>query len=124
MSWIDRMLEERLVRAAAEGELRAPTLEGRPIADLDRPRTPGWWAEQFVRRELSHDRRERALAAAAAARAGFWRADTIEELHVRVRAADAAIVRANVNLVDSDRLDRFDLADVERRWRELGRSRA
>jgi hypothetical protein len=35
-------------------------LWGKPIADLDRPRPPGWWADQFVARELSHDRREAA----------------------------------------------------------------
>jgi hypothetical protein len=122
MSWIDRMLEERLAQAAADGELRAPTLEGRPIADLDRPRPQGWWAEQFVRRELSHDRRERALTATAAARSRFWRAQTLEELHVLVRAANEAIVRANVNLIEGDRLPCFDLPDVERRWRELRRS--
>lgn len=113
------MLEERLARAAADGELRAPHLEGKPIADLDQSRPQGWWAEQFARRELSHDRRERAVAGAAAARAGFWRSGNIDELRARVRDANAAIVRANVNLVDADRLPLFDSADIEARWRSL-----
>lgn len=113
------MLEERLARAAAEGELSAPHLEGRPIADLDRPRSQGWWAEQFVQRELSHDRRERAVAASEGARAGFWRSTDLDELRTRVRDANAAIVAANVNLVEGDRLPLFDRADIERRWAEL-----
>lgn len=122
MSWIERSVEERLANAAASGELDVhPALKGKPIPDLDRQRPQGWWADQFARRELSHDRRERALAAAAAARAGFWRAPTIGELRDRVREANVAIVRANVNLIETDRLARFDLADIEDRWRALPR---
>lgn len=122
MSWIERSLEERLARAAESGELDvAPHLRGKPIDDLDRPRPQGWWAEQFVARELSHDRRQRAEAAAAAARAGFWRAAGEDELRELVREANAAIVRANVNLVESDRLDVFDWTDIRDRWRALPR---
>jgi hypothetical protein len=117
MSWIERVVEERLAQAAAAGELDAPHLRGKPLPDLDRPREQGWWADQFVRRELSHDRRAVAEAAAARARAGFWRAATRDELRERVREANAAIVRANINLVDADRLPLFDWSDVHDRWR-------
>lgn len=119
MSWIERSIEERLARAAAEGELDTPHLTGRPIADLGQQRSQGWWAEQFVRRELSHDRRTTAEAAAAAARAGFWRAPDLAVLRERVRDANAAIAQANINLIDSDRLPLFDVADVEERWHRL-----
>lgn len=121
MSWIERSLEERLAKAAADGELDAPHLQGKPIADLDRPRSQGWWAEQFVRRELSHDRRERAEADAASARAGFWRAASIDELRDQVRSANAAIVRANLNLIETDRLALFDVTEVEASWHRLRR---
>ena len=87
VSWIERVIEERLAQAAAAGELDAPHLNGKPLPDLDRPREQGWWADQFVRRELSHDRRKVAEAAAAEARAGFWRADD------RRRAAGAGDAR-------------------------------
>lgn len=119
MSWIERSVEVRLAKAAEAGELRAPTLEGKPLDDLDRPREQGWWADRFVRRELSHDRRERAVVAAAAARAGFWRAESADDLRGRVADANAAIVRANINLIEADRLELFAAADVERRWRRL-----
>lgn len=122
MSWIDRMLEERLAQAAADGELDPhPALKGRPIADLHHQREQGWWAKQFVERELSHDRRVAAEQRAAAARAGFWRAESVDDLRALVRAANADIVRANVNLVPTDRLGTFDHADVEARWRGLRR---
>ena len=63
MSWIERVIEERLAHAAASGELDAPHLHGKPLPDLDRPREQGWWADRFVRREMSHDRRRWASTA-------------------------------------------------------------
>lgn len=119
-SWIERLVEERLARAAAEGELAAPQLEGRPIRDLHHQREQGWWARQFVDRELSHDRRRVAEAAAARARAGFWHATCLDDLRELVADANAAIVRANINLVEADRLPLFEVDDIEDRWRGLG----
>jgi hypothetical protein len=117
MTWTPRSVEERLAQAVANGELDAPDrLKGKPIADLDRPRPAGWWAEQFVARELSHAARD-----AAAARARFWRCDDIEAVRASVAVANAAIDHANVNMIESDRLDRFDVDDVCARWRELRR---
>ena len=118
MSWIERSVEERLANAAAGGELDTPELNGRPL-DLDTHRGQGWWADQFTRRELSHDRRQRAETAAAAARVGFWRAPTLDDLRDRVSDANHAIVRANINLIETDRLTLFDPDDIEDRWRRL-----
>lgn len=119
MSWVERMIEERLANAAAAGELDVPHLHGKPLRDLDRQREQGWWADQFVRRERSHDRRRVAEAAAADARARFWRAATQDELRELVRTANAAIVTANINLVDDDRLATFDWPDTLARWQQL-----
>ncbi len=119
VSWIERAVEERLAQAARNGELTAPHLAGKPLDDLDRPRPQGWWAERFVERELSHDRRVRALDDAAAARAGFWRTHTLAELRAAVADANAAIARANVNLIPGDRLEPFDATDIEARWHRL-----
>ena len=119
MSWIERMLEERLAKAAAEGELDAPRLAGKPLPDIDTQRTQGWWADQFVRRERSHDRRQASEAAAAQARAGFWKAASIEELRGLVDAANQAIAAANINLVPGDQLELFDWHDVATRWRTV-----
>jgi hypothetical protein len=119
VSWVERIVEERLAQAARDGELSAPHLEGKPLAGLAEQRPPGWWADQFVQRELSHDRRQAAEAAAARARAGFWHATSVDDLRARVREANQAITRANVNLVEPDRLPLFDPADVEARWRRL-----
>ncbi len=118
MSWIGRSVEEVLANAAEAGRLDTPELKGRQL-DLDRPRDQGWWADQFTRRELSHDRRRVAEAAAEQARVGFWRASTIDDLRGRVSDANHAIVRANINLVEGDRLELFDSNDIEDRWRRL-----
>jgi hypothetical protein len=119
VSWIERMLEERLAKAAAEGELDAPHLAGKPLPDIDTQRSQGWWAEQFVRRERSHDRRQAAEAAAAEARAGFWKASSIDELRQLVDVANQAIAAANINLVPADQLQPFDWHDVTAKWRTL-----
>jgi hypothetical protein len=119
MSWLERVLEERLARAAATGELAAPGLEGKPIPDLHRARPQGWWADRFVERELSHDRRRVAEEAAGLARVAFWHAPDAPTVRRLVGDANAAIARANVNLVAADRLAHFDPDDVVDRWRRL-----
>ncbi|MEJ7799398.1 MAG: hypothetical protein WKF60_02690 [Ilumatobacter sp.] len=121
MSWFERSVEEVLANAAAAGRLDTPELKGRQL-DLDSQRGQGWWADQFTRRELSHDNRRVAEAAAEQARIGFWRARTIDDLRHRVRDANHAIVRANINLVEYDRLTPFGPADIEDRWRRRRRS--
>lgn len=110
------MVEERLANAAASGELDGGPLTGKPLPDIDERRRDGWWAEQFVKRELSHDRRVVALEARAAARAGFWTAASVAELDALVADANAAIAHANINLTDDDQIAPFDPADILRRW--------
>lgn len=114
-------MEERLAHAAANGELDAPTLKGKPIPDLDRRRPDGWWADQFVARERSHDRREEAQRAVNSARAGFWRCDGLDDLRAAVDSANEFIDAANVNLIASDRLPRFEHDDVIARWHRVRR---
>ena len=121
MSWVSRAVEERLAQAAANGELDATTLKGKPIADLDRPRPAGWWADQFVARERSHDRRAEAERNAARARTGFWRCTDPDAVRSAVHAANAAIGAANATLIESDRLAPFDADDIVERWRRLRR---
>lgn len=118
MSWIERSVEEVLANAAAAGKLDTPELRGRPL-DLDAHRGEGWWADQFARRELSHDRRQAAEDAADQARIGFWRAATLDDLRAKVVAANDAIEHANINLVEADRVRPFDEADIEDRWIRL-----
>lgn len=121
VSWISRAVEERLAQAAANGELDAPSLKGKPLPDLDRPRPPGWWADQFVAREKSHDRRADADKAVARARAGFWRCADVAQVRSAVAEANRAIDDANRNLVEADRLEHFDAGDIVARWRRLQR---
>lgn len=122
MSWVSRAVEERLANAAAAGELAAPEhLKGKPIADIDRVRPAGWWAEQFAARELSHDRSQDARRAADAARSRFWRCPDEASLRAAVAEVNGAIDDANRNLIASDRLDHFDVDDVVARWRNVRR---
>jgi hypothetical protein len=122
MSWVSRAVEQRLAEAAANGDLDTPDrLKGKPIPDLDRPRPEGWWADQFVAREKSHDRRVVAEQQATAARTRFWRCDDVTTLRASVTTANEAIDHANLNLIEADRLARFDVDDIVDRWRSLHR---
>ena len=49
------LVERRIREAIERGELDAPSLAGKPIEDVDVQRPPGWWAEQWARRELARD---------------------------------------------------------------------
>ncbi len=121
MSWMDRLLEDQLARAAESGELVSEPLKGKPIPGIDETRPAGWWADSLVRRERSADRRQDAIAAVDAARVRFWRAENEAELRELVRTSNADIATANINLIESDRLDPFDVDDVLERWRAIGR---
>lgn len=118
---MSRSVEQRLANAAAAGELRSERLEGKPLADIDRVRSDGWWAERTARTEVSRERRRAAEEARSAARVRFWRTATRAELDALVAEANAAIDHANLNMVDDDQLERFDPLDIAQRWNALRR---
>lgn len=116
---MDRVLEEQLAAAAEKGELVAEPLKGKPIPGIDEHRPDGWWANSLVRRERSADRRQTAIEAMKQARVEFWRAETLDRLRSLVADANDAIATANINLIDTDRLEPFDVVDIETRWHSL-----
>ncbi len=120
MNWMSRLVEKQLAEAAERGELDIPDrLKGKPIPGIDESRPEGWWAESLVRRERSRVRREDADEALASARVKFWQADSEAALADLVASSNAMIDHVNLNVVDEDRLERLDLADITRRWRDL-----
>jgi hypothetical protein len=120
VSWIERAVEQQLAEAAANGDLDiAEPLKGKPIPGIDQHQPLGAWADRFVRRELSHDRRQVAEAAAMEARVEFWKASTESALREKVAEANRAIGAANVNLVAADHLDFFDPDHIVGRWRAI-----
>ena len=58
VSWVERLVEQRIAEAIERGELDPGPLRGKPIPDLDQHRPDGWWAEQFVIRERRRLARE------------------------------------------------------------------
>jgi len=50
-----------------------------------------------------------------------WRCDDLGTLRADVAAANVAIDTADLNLVESDRLARFDADDIAERWHRLRR---
>ncbi|CAN5410914.1 hypothetical protein BH23ACT3_BH23ACT3_10250 [soil metagenome] len=118
VSFIDAIVERKIAEAIERGEFDAGPLRGKPIPDLDRPRQPGWWAEQFVRRERSHVEREAALDECDAWERRFRVARTLDELDRLRDEATAWVDATNRHLLPHDAFDHFSIEEHERR---LGR---
>jgi hypothetical protein len=117
VSFIDAIVERKIAEAIERGEFDAGPLTGKPIPDLDRPRAPGWWAEEFVRRERSHVAREAALGERDAWEHRFRGARTLDELERLRVGADAWVDATNRRLLDHDAFDHFSIEEHERRLR-------
>lgn len=63
VSFIERIVEERVKEGRKRGLFDNNPFEGKPIPDIDEHRPDGWWAEAFVKRE-----RKRVAEEAEAAR--------------------------------------------------------
>jgi hypothetical protein len=118
VSWIDRIVEQRIAEAIARGDLDTPDLRGASL-DLDRQRDDGWWAEQLVRKERSRALREDSLPELAARRAALWRAPTEERLLELVADTNTWIGSINQQLQPADALDRIDRNDARATWKRL-----
>ncbi len=121
VSFIDRIVEQQIQAAMARGEFDDLPGAGKPL-DLD-PREPGWWAEQFVRRERSRLLREEVVHDLAVRRAAFWRAGSIDELRELVTETNKVLTKANARMSSEDGLPLVDYGETVERWREVaGRS--
>ena len=119
MSYIDHIVEQQIRAAMARGEFDDLPGAGKPL-DLDH-REPGWWAEQFVRRERSRLLREEVQHDLAARRAAFWRAGSVDELRQLVTDTNKVLTKANARMVPEDRVPLVDYGDTVARWREVAR---
>jgi hypothetical protein len=118
VSWIDRIVEQRIAEAIARGELDTPELRGASL-DLDRQRNDGWWAEQLVRKERSRILREDSLPELATRRAAFWRAPTVPAMLELVADANKWIVGVNQRLLPADAMELFDPHEAVETWKTL-----
>jgi hypothetical protein len=121
MSYLDLLVDEQIRQAMERGEFDDLTGAGKPLADLDRQRQAGWFAERLVRRERSRVLHEDTLADLADRRVGFWRAPSIADLRRLVTEANRTIAAANGRLEPDDRIAPFDLHEVAADWRAIRR---
>ncbi len=123
MSYLDSLVEQQIAAAMARGEFDDLPGRGRPIADLDTQRQPGWFAEQLVRRERSRVRHDETMAELADRRVALWRAPTLADLRERVVATNRFLAEANALLEPSDRIELLDFRAVADTWRTTHPSR-
>ena len=119
MSYFERLVDEQIRQAMARGEFDDLPGAGKPLADLDHQRQPGWFAEQLVRRERSRVLHEETLAALAERRVAFWRAPTLDALRELVISANRELAAVNPRLEPGDRIDLVDLREVVATWRAM-----
>jgi len=117
MDLVGLLVERAITEAMERGEFETSSLHGRPLADLDEQRRPGWWAEQFVARERSRLLREDTDAELAVSQARMWQTTSLDQLRAAVTAANKSIVAANARLEPADRLPLIDYHDAVARWR-------
>ena len=117
----ERPVDQAIREAMERGEFDRLPGAGKPLADLDRQRQPGWFAEQLVRREHSRVLHDDTQDDLAARRVAFWRAPSIDELRRLVTEANRAIVAVNGRLEPEHRIAVFDFHDVVATWRTTRR---
>lgn len=115
---ISAISERRIAEARAEGLFDNLPGHGKPIADLDRPRPPGWWAEQFVAKERHESARADVETDVRRAMPGIWRCE--DEPAVRSAVAEVNAKIADYNRVTSVApLARLDIGETLATWRRL-----
>lgn len=117
-SWIDRQIRE----ATERGEFENLPGEGKPIADLDKPRDENWWIRQKLRSEdLAYlppslalkKEAESALGAALSAKSEIEARQIIEQINAKItRANRLGIDGPSVGFVP------YDTERILRDWRE------
>ncbi len=122
MGYLDLLIEKQILAAMQRGEFDDLPGKGKPLPDLDVQRSPGWFAEQLVRRERSRTLGEATRLEVATRRVSFWHAPTLAELRDRVAAANRRIAETNHVLEPEDHLDLFDFSAIVETWRTARRA--
>ena len=93
---------------------------GKPIADIDRTRQPGWWALRLVRHERSTLKSEDLKRELALAMPSLWRLDSAEAVRLRVDELNKLIDEYN-KVTTLERRQTLDPTIVVDRWRVVRR---
>jgi hypothetical protein len=116
-SWVERQIREGIER----GDFDGLPGEGRPIADLDKPRDELWWVRQKLKREevsflpptlQIRKEREDALAKIAAATTETAVRDIVQDINARIRRVNSMATSGPPSTAVV-----LDLDDVLARWR-------
>jgi hypothetical protein len=121
VGFLDLLIEKQILAAMERGEFDDLPGKGKPLPDLDVQRSPGWFAEQLVRRERSRVLGEDTRLEVASRRVSFWHAPTLAVLRDRVVAANRHIAETNRVLEPEDRLALFDFSAIVETWRTARR---
>ncbi|MDH3301870.1 MAG: DUF1992 domain-containing protein [Acidimicrobiia bacterium] len=118
MGIFESIAERRIRQARKAGFFDNLQGAGKPIPDLDWERPPGWWAARLVKQERSMMRAEDLDGEIRAARPGFWRAGSEDELLAQVDELNKRVDEYNHTTTWEPR-DRQDRDQIVDQWRRL-----
>lgn len=115
-------ISDRRIRAGrAEGLFDDLEGAGKPIADIDRVRPPGWWAMRVAATERSKMRAEDLRADLAAAMPDLWRSASIADAEAFIAGWNKRIDDYNADTTWQP-IDRLDAATLIEAWARMRRS--
>ena len=115
---VSAIAERRIADGQADGFFDDLPGHGKPIADLDRPRPAGWWAERFVAKERHGLAREDLLASVRRAMPGIWRLTDAEAVRSSIERLNEDITEHN-RVTSIEPVPPLDPAETIATWRRL-----
>jgi hypothetical protein len=107
-TWLEKALRE----ATERGEFDDLPGAGKPIADLDRPYDPAWWARKFAHRERLRDRLVELAATVRRELPGLIADRDRERALRRVDELNGQIAALNEELPSEDRMRPVELPEI------------
>lgn len=107
-TWLEKALRE----ATERGDFDDLPGAGKPIADLDRPYDPAWWARKFAHRERLRDRLVELAATVRRELPGLIAGRDRERALRRVDELNARIAELNQELPAEDQMRPVVLPEV------------
>jgi Domain of unknown function (DUF1992) len=113
---------ERQIRDAIErGEFDNLTGKGRPLQTTDQG--PGWWLRRQLERARQNDRVAEVARQVDQELGGVWALPDEARVRREVARLNELLLEVNRGVAPEDRADLFEVEDILKAWRRMGKAR-